>query len=164
MAVVVGTLALIFADGPMGLHTGIETIGSHFGADAIPNVRGPGVDRVSTKLRPGADQANHCLHSYWHAALKPSVAAHPIHRPFNRTGTQLPALLAAAPQSLPMPHLPTGLSLETVPNLLYPSFTIALLVGEGVSGGGGVSVLHCILSSVFTQAWARCGGEAVTLN
>lgn len=67
-AVVAGTLALFLIEGPLGLHTGIETIGSHFGANAIPN-------------------------------------------------------------SLPMPHVPTGFSLEAVPNLLQPALTLALLAG-----------------------------------
>ncbi len=35
-AVVAGTLGLLLLEGPLGLHTEIETIGSHFGANAIP--------------------------------------------------------------------------------------------------------------------------------
>ena len=67
-AVVLGTLALFLIEGPLGIHTDIETIGSHFGANAIPN-------------------------------------------------------------SLPMPHIPAGFSLEAVPSLLQPALTLALLAG-----------------------------------
>lgn len=66
VAVLAGTAGLILIDGPLGLHSGIETIGSHFGANAIPS-------------------------------------------------------------SIPSPHLPEGFSLDALPNLIQPSFTIALL-------------------------------------
>jgi len=66
VAVAAGTAALLLIDGPLGMHSGIETIGSHFGTNAIPS-------------------------------------------------------------SLPTPHLPEGFSLDALPDLVQPSFTIALL-------------------------------------
>ena len=60
MAVIAGSLAMVGLEYGLGLHTGIETIGSHFGADAIPTSlpmphwpEGVTLDTVSGEAMPG---------------------------------------------------------------------------------------------------------------